>query len=118
MKKEVIDGKTVRVLEKFPSLEDCNEDTEVTLVSVEDSVGNIVSLNIESKEPDNEDADYRLPTYVLYTESDGETIERDDLVWNVISSLSDREIVDYVIDCFETTFQKLQEEPADKEPEI
>lgn len=110
-----LDTENIFINTDFPSLDECDETTEVTLISIASSDGNAVVLKIESKEPYNEDPDYRVPTYVLYTESNEETIDRDDAIWNVLKDMSKSEMIDFVKDYYVSIFLKEQNQDRDED---
>lgn len=62
--------------ERFPSLDECTKETEISLVTVRCG-SDSVELTIESQEPDNVfEPEYQEPTYIVWVTEQGDTVKK------------------------------------------
>lgn len=85
--------------ERFPTLEECTKETEISLVVVRCG-SDSVELTIESQEPDNElEPEYQEPTYVVWITDQGETVDK--LIHPfAFEHMDEREIIHTMIDIY------------------
>lgn len=85
--------------ERFPTLEECTEETEISLVEIRCG-SDSVELTIESQEPDNIlEPEYQKPTYIVWVTDQGETVDKIIHPFD-FENMDERKIIHTMIDIY------------------